>query len=481
MRLGGETMVWLFLLLFLQVLLLGTVILLENRDPGKTVTWLFILSLLPIVGFILYILFGQKQRKRMFQQKHLPRNRLDQAVHQQKITIEDEAQTTQNGLTYDPKLVNLLLNSGYAPLSFHNRVEVLVNGGEKFEALFRSLENATHHIHLSYYIFKGDEIGEDVLKILSRKVADGVEVRVLIDGVGSLSISGKFLDTMRQAGIQAHWYFPVRFPFLTPKLNLRYHRKIVIVDGVTGYMGGLNIGDEYLSRDQKLGFWRDTHIKLKGESVQSLQAIFLNDWYFVTHQEIQGNDYFPEPNISDVLPVQIGASGPDSHWASILQGFFIAITMARKSIKIETPYFIPDESLMMALKTAALSGVDVQLIIQGVPEHKVTYWAMNSYFEELLQAGVHISKYMKGILHAKILLIDENLASVGSANMDVRSFSLDFEICAFMYDSQINKSLNENFEQDLKESQRIDLEVFQTRPFTERLKESCARLFSPLL
>ncbi len=215
--------------------------------------------------------------------------------------------------------------------------------------------------------------------------------------------------------------------------------------------------------------------------MHSLQAIFLNDWYFVTHQELQGDNYFPNVTISGVLPVQIGASGPDSHWASILQGFFMSISMARKSIRIETPYFIPDESLIMALKTAALSGIDVQVIIQGIPEHKLTYWAMNSYLEELLQAGVKIYKYMKGIIHAKILIIDQQLGSIGSANMDVRSFSLDFEICAFLYDQRIIGNLNENFEIDLQDCQTIQLEVFQTRPFSERLKESFARLFSPLL
>ncbi|WP_407309337.1 PLDc N-terminal domain-containing protein [Desulfosporosinus sp. SB140] len=235
-------MVWIFLLLILQVLLFGTVILLENRDPGKTVAWLFILSLFPLIGFILYILLGRKQRNRMFQHKHLPSNRLDQTVHQQQTTLNAERYSSPNDQTSDPKLVNLLLNSGYAPLNLHNQAEVLINGGEKFEALFQSLENATNHIHLSYYIFKGDEIGQDVVKILARKVSEGVEVRVLLDGIGSLSLSGKFMDTMRHAGIQAHWSFPVRFPFLSPKLNLRYHRKIVVVDGRTGYMGGLILG-----------------------------------------------------------------------------------------------------------------------------------------------------------------------------------------------------------------------------------------------
>ena len=476
-------MIWLFLQLisFLQVVLIWRAILLENRDPVKTVAWFFILSLLPGLGFILYVVFGQKTQKLLFQNKHAPDNQLAKMVRLQQSNSDSGDIVPQLNTDLEQKLASLLLNSGFAPMTIHNQVEILLNGDEKFQALFKALEGATHHIHLSYYIFKDDEIGEDVLKILARKVTEGVEVRVLLDGLGSISITGNIMRSMRQAGIQAEWFFPIRFPYLTSKLNMRYHRKIVVVDGRTGFMGGLNIGDEYLSRDSKLGFWRDTHLKLEGEVVHTLQSIFLNDWFFVTRQVIQGTSYFPKINISQALPVQIGASGPDSNWASILQGFFSAITMAKHSVYIETPYFIPDESLIMALKTAALSGLDVQLIVQGIPEHKLIYWAMHSYFEELLQAGVKIFAYMKGILHAKILLIDHQLASVGAANMDNRSFFLHFELCAFIYDESLVNRLKLDFGQDLNESNELELKAYQTRPVLERLKESSARLFSPLL
>lgn len=472
---------FLLLLTLLQVLLIGTVVLLENRDPGKTIAWLFILSLLPVLGFVIYVLFGWKIRRKLFQYKHINNNRSARTACQQQAELKQGSMLPQHATDSDEKLARLLLNSGFAPLSIHNQIEILLNGYEKFIALLNALEGATHHIHLSYYIFKDDEIGEDVLKILSRKAAAGVEVRVILDGIGSLSISGGFMRSMRQAGIQVEWFFPVRFPYITPKLNLRYHRKIVVVDGRMGFMGGLNIGDEYLSRDAKLGFWRDTHLKLEGEAVHNLQSIFLNDWYFITRHEVQGARYFPQANVSQVLPVQIVASGPDSNWSSILQGFFTAITLARHSVYIETPYFIPDESLIMALKTAALSGLDVQLVVQGIPEHKLTYWAMHSYFEELLQAGVKVFKYMKGILHAKIFLLDDRLALVGSANVDVRSFHLDFEISAFMYNQFLTERLKLNFEQDIKESTELFLNTFQTRPLFERFKESSARLLSPLL
>ena len=472
---------WLFLLLLssIQVLLLGTVILLENRAPGKTVAWLCILGFLPGLGFILFVVFGRKTHGHLFPNKHIPNNRLVKTVRQQTDYYHGDMLPQPTNSHH--KLISLLMNSGFAPITLHNQVEILLNGGEKFQALFNALEGANNHIHLSYFIFKDDEIGGDVLKILARKVVEGVEVRVLLDGMGSMSISGGFIRSMRQAGIQAEWFFPIRFPYITSRLNLRYHRKIVVVDGRTGFMGGLNIGDEYLSRDAKLGFWRDTHLKLEGEAVHTLQSIFLNDWYFVTHQEIQGGHYFPQTSISQVLPVQIVGDGPDSNWTSILQGLFNVITMAKHSVSIETPYFIPDESLIMALKTAALSGLDVRLIVQGIPEHKLTYLAMHSYFEELLDAGVKIFKYMKGTLHAKIFFIDNHLASVGSANMDLRSFLLDFEICAFVYDQALVERLKLDFEQDLNDSIELVLKTFQTRSVYQRFKESSARLFSPML
>lgn len=475
-------MIWYFMLIInlLQVTMLGTVILLENRTPGKTITWLFILALLPLLGFVFYIVFGRKTGL-LFHNKHIPDNLLVKRVRQQQAELKYGDLISIPSSKKDLKLVSLLLNSGLAPITVHNQVEILLNGGEKFQALFIALERASHHIHLSYFIFKDDEIGEDVLKILTRKVAEGVEVRVILDGMGSLSISGGLMRSMRKAGIQAEWFFPIRFPYLTSQLNLRYHRKIVVVDGRTGFMGGLNIGDEYLSRDSKLGFWRDTHLKLEGEAVHTLQSIFLNDWYFVTRQECNGACYFPKTNIEQNLPIQILASGPDSNQTSILQGFFSAITMAKHKVYIETPYFIPDESLIMALKTAALSGLDVRLVVQGIPEHRLTYWAMNSYFEELLQAGVKIYKYMKGTLHAKILLIDNQLASVGSANMDLRSFLLDFEISAFIHDQSLTEQLKQNFELDLKESSEVNLKELQGRSVIVRFKESSARLFSPLL
>lgn len=476
-------MIWYLILCInlLQVIILGKGIILENRSPGNTMTWLFMLALFPVLGSILYVLFGKTAQGLMFPDKHSRDNPLKDWVGRQQACIEEQKFPACPERNSDSKFLKLHLNSGFAPLTIHNRAEVLLNGGEKFQALLKALEEASQHIHLSYFIFNEDEIGEDVLKILSRKVKEGVEVRVILDGLGSLSLSGKLMKRMKTAGIQARWFFPLRFPYLTSKLNLRYHRKIVVVDGSIGFIGGLNIGDEYLSRDSKLGFWRDTHLKLQGEAVRVIQAVFLNDWYFVSGEEMMAARYFPDNKVDQVLPVQILASGPDSKWSSILCSFFSTVTMAKQRICIATPYFIPEESLVMALKTAALSGLEVQLMVQGIPEHKLTYLAMKSYFEELLEAGVKIFQYMKGTLHAKILLVDDHLALVGSANMDRRSFFLDFEISAFIYEDSVTAELKNNFARDLKECREVIAEEFRGRSLLEKYQESCARLFSPLL
>lgn len=462
----------------LQLVVLGAVIFLDNRDPAKTVTWLFILGTLPVIGAVLYLMFGRTLRRHQVAKRS--QIRLEHIVkHQQEkftsddVLLGDEARQKK-------KLARLLLNDSMAPLSFNNKVRVLTNGEQTFKAIFTALEAAKSHIHLEYYIFKDDEVGKDVIKILSRKATQGVKVRVLVDGWGSRSIA-KPLKDLRQAGVETAWFSPVRFPFLSSRLNLRNHRKIVIIDGKVGFLGGLNIGDEYLSRSNKYGFWRDTFVELQGASVYSLQDVFLNDWYFATKENIKEHGYYPKLEKMGSQLTQIAASGPDSSWESILQVFFTAMTSAEKRIYIETPYFIPDESTLMALKTAALSGLDVRIIFQGLPDHKITYWASQSYFAELLAAGVRIYHYRKGLLHAKILIVDGEIGSVGSTNFDVRSFRLNFEISAFIYQQDFARRLEEDFYQDLADSEEIEYTQFIKRPMYVRIKESGARLLSPLL
>ena len=469
------------LITFLQLVFLGSVIFLENRDPTKTIIWLLILGALPVLGALLYVLFGRVVRKHRLsrhKQQSLEQNEEILKERQDRPRAEDIDQA--GSFPMNKKLAQLLFNDAAAPLTLNNRSEVLTNGSDTFKALFAALEGAQNHIHLEFFIFHYDMIGQDILNLLICKAAEGVKVRVLVDGLPNRSLSKRFGE-LRKVGVEAQGFYPVRFPFFSRHLNLRNHRKIVIVDGRVGFIGGLNVGDEYLSRNKKIGFWRDTFLKLEGDSVNFLQTVFLNDWNGVTNQDINGLLYYPRSEHIGAQMTQIAATGPDSDWGSMLQIFFVALTSAEKRIYIETPYFIPDEASVMALKTAALSGLDVRIILQGIPDHRITYWASHSYVEELLELGVRIYRYQKGILHAKVLILDGKIGVVGSTNFDIRSFSLNFEISAFIYDYKFAQRLEHDFRQDLADSEEISLEEYKQRSLSNRVKESSARLLSPLL
>jgi len=464
-----------------QLVILGSVIFLENRDPTKTIIWLLILGALPILGALLYILFGRVVlKRRLSRHKQVIKEQTEEILVDRQVRPSSEDVDQAGDGPMNKKLATLLLNDADAPLTLNNRSEVLTNGKKTFRALFSALETAKDHIHLEYYIFHNDAIGRDILNLLMRKASEGVKVRVLVDGLGNRSLEKRFGE-LRKAGVEMAGFYPVRFPFLSRRLNLRNHRKIVVIDGLIGFLGGLNVGDEYLSRNKEIGFWRDTFLKLEGDSVNFLQTVFLNDWNVGTHEDISGPLYYPHPPQLGNQLTQIAATGPDSDWGSMLQIFFVALTNAEKTIYIETPYFIPDEGSVMALKTAALSGLDVRIILQGVPDHRLTYWASLSYVEELLESGVRIYRYTKGILHAKVLILDQAIGVVGSTNFDIRSFSLNFEISAFIYNCQFAQRLEQDFQQDLLDSEEMLLEEYKLRSLSNRIKESSARLFSPLL
>lgn len=452
----------LFMLVLLLYLLKSSTLLLKNHPPAKTAFWLWVFALLPVIGYFIYLIFGRDIRPR------------------HSLTPEAAAASADHLPPAMQRLTRLLSQNAGSTLTTDNRVEVLTNGENKFKHLCAALEAAVHHIHLEYYILKNDQIGQDILAILQRKSRSGVRVRVILDGLGSRCINQKLLADMKQSGIDVRRFYPMTAPFLF-RLNFRNHRKIVVVDGRIGFIGGMNIGDEYLSRNRKLGYFRDTHLKLEGESVHDLQRAFLDDWHLLTGEQLTGPELFPDVTGSGSHPVQIVGSGPDSHWESILQLFFLAVASARKSIYIETPYFIPSPCTLMALKTAALSGVDVRLVIQGLTKQPLTYWAANSFFQELLEAGVQVYVYDKGTLHSKVLLVDGTFGTVGSANFDIRSFLLNFETNAVVYDPQVVARLEEDFRQDLLDSRAVELEAHTQRPLTHRLKESAARLFTPLL
>jgi cardiolipin synthase len=471
------------LMVLARSLAMLTIIFLEKRNPEKTTAWLAILTVLPVLGFITYWVMGRSARRRnLYRHKFLNGDKVKKIEEKQRRMLAmNSSRTTDREIEPLRRMAQLLTDRSYSPLTANNVVQVLSNGEDKFRALFKALEEAQEHIHLEYYIFKDDEVGRCVRDILIRKSREGIEVRVIVDGLGSRTLSQPFLKQMKQAGVQTAVFFPVRFPFLSNKTNFRNHRKIVVVDGRIGFVGGMNIGDEYLSRNTELGYWRDTHLRLEGEAVHLLQTIFLNDWLLCTWEPIEDQKYFPELEPVGDRWIVILANGPDEERESIREVFFTVLTTAKKRIFLTTPYFVPDESIVMALKTAALSGVDVRLIVQGIPEYKTTYYASQSYFEDLLQAGVKIYKYEKGILHAKVILVDDRVGIVGSANCDMRSFQLDFEAGALVYSRDFVDRLEQDFLKDIANSSPVDPKLHSHRPFLERVKESGARLLSPLL
>lgn len=455
----------------------------ENRDPVKTISWLLVIILIPIVGILLYMYFGQTFRKqKIFSKKEFADfERIINLSKTQIINLHQIKFLKNEKIKRKINIIKLLLNNSKALLTENNKVDVLNNGKETFNSIIYELENAKDHIHVEFYRINDDKIGNKIRKILIQKANEGLTVRLIFDDVGSWRLSKKYINSLKNAGVEVNVFMPVNFPFLTSKVNFRNHRKIVVIDGKIGFVGGLNIADKYIDGHKKLGFWRDTHLRLEGEAVSSLQVIFIIDWHFVSKEIISDQArYFPDYIINDRCPVQITTSGPDSDWASIMQAFFAAISTAEKKIFISTPYFLPNESILTALKTAALSGVDVRMILPHKPDSAVAHWSGMSYLSELLNAGIKVFLYKKGFAHAKLLMVDGIFSSVGTANMDNRSFDQNFEVNALIYDEKITEFLEKTFLEDIDNSEQIFADEWATRSRINKVKESLARILSPL-
>lgn len=469
------------LLLGALVIFTAVVMILERRDPTKTLSWLLIIIFLPVIGFLLYLYLGRQFRKRRMTAKKRVLNHyiypLDDEMHAG-INAENSFTTKSK-----ERLMYLIMNNAEFPLTLHNDVDVLTDGAQIFSAFFSAIKRAKEHIHLETYILRDDQIGKQLFELLIKKAREGVHIRIIYDGLGSRELSRDMLNRLTKEGIGIKPFFPVRLPLLHSRINYRNHRKILVVDGADGFVGGVNIGDEYLCGDPQLGYWRETHLHIHGNAVHFLQRIFLQDWYFVTKESLEDTfkTLFPIIEPQGNKAVQITASGPDTHWEAIMQVYYYAITTAEESIYLTSPYFVPNESILTALKTAALSGVDVKIVLPAETDHKMVFWAGMSYLEELMEAGVEIYLYQKGFIHSKVLIIDGIVSSIGSANMDQRSFSLNFEVNALIYNQSTTQRLKEDFIDDLTHSQQLDLKTFTTRPLPQRVLESSARLLSPLL
>ncbi|ABI69742.1 cardiolipin synthase [Syntrophomonas wolfei] len=472
-------------LYILNILFAIGIIFYERRNPTVTLTWLLVLFLMPVLGLILYLFLGQDLRKKkMFylkkeeEESFLPKlEQQDQYLHNNQMLFLNPRSSEYRDI------IHLHLNSSQSLFSQNNKVDIFNDGQELFQAMAASIQRAEKYIHLEYYIIQNDATGRSLRDILSRKAAEGVEVRLLYDGMGCIHLPRRFFQPLLQAGGEVASFLPPFFPFVNLRMNYRNHRKICIIDGEEGYIGGFNIGDEYLGLSKKYGYWRDTHLRIRGTALDGLHLRFLLDWRYACDHDFQlREDFFPQRAPQGNTGVQIVSSGPDAKWSSIKDGFLKMIGSARQNIYIQTPYFIPDESILAALKIAALSGLDVRLMIPGKADHLIVHWANLSYVGEMLEAGVRCYAYSEQrFLHSKVMMVDGFVSTVGSANMDIRSFHLNFEVNAFIYDESVCRNLQAAFFRDIKNSQEITMEIYRARPVYARMKEAVSRLLSPLL
>ena len=468
---------WLFLVVYSIIIIITMVrVLMDNRQPAKTMAWMLVLMFIPFLGIILYIFFGQNTRKerKIWQQSldQLTKHSMLEFVEQKDFNIPEEYRT----------ISNLFMNQNLALPFKNNEVEIYTSGYDFFPSLLMEIGKAEHHIHIDTFIISDDPLGRLIADALIDKARQGIEVRLIYDDVGSWRTPNSFFTRMRNEGIEVYAFMPVRFPAFTSRVNYRNHRKICVIDGEVGFIGGMNIARRYVQGTPKLS-WRDTHVKLTGAAVYGLQRAFLVDWYFVSKVLITERSYYPEIIIGQNNSlVQVVTSSPTSLWPEIEQGYVRILTNAKHYVYMETPYFLPTDPILFAMRVAALSGVDVRLMIPYETDTKVVEWASRSYVIEASRAGVKILLYRKGFNHSKLLVSDDAMATIGSTNVDFRSFENDFEANAFFYDKKIALQVKEIFLADQKDSIDLDdVRRFIKKPFLQRLWESFVRLLSPLL
>ena len=463
------------LLFLLAVVTTIVVIVMDNRNPYKTLAWVLVLVFLPVVGLALYYFFGQDTRREKLISKkgfkRLTKYPMMEFQMQESFKVSEEK---QHQLIRFFQRVNLAL-----PFE-GNSMKIFQDGSSMLQALLATINSAKHHIHVEFYIFEDDAVGCLVKDALIEKAREGVEIRVLYDDVGCWKVPHRFYDEMREAGIEVRGFLKVRFPRFTSKVNYRNHRKLVVVDGRIGFVGGMNLAERYL-KGVPWGIWKDVMMQVEGKAVYGLQMAFLTDWYATDHSLITSSSYFPQMEDKGTSLMQVVTSDPVGEWKDIMQGLLIAITSAQKYVYIQSPYLLPTEPILLALKTAAAAGVDVRIMIPEKSDSRMVHWGTMSYLQELMEAGIKIYMYQKGFLHSKLIVCDDCLSSVGSTNMDFRSFEHNFEVNAFMYDRTSALMLKDIFLSDQKDAKLLHLKEWRMRPWSQKVKESVIRLFAPLL
>lgn len=471
-------------MVFIDIVLAILIVFFERREPQAVWTWLLVLIFLPGVGFFLYLILGQNMHKsNMFKTKAIE-DRISTVIGRQEETLQRHEFTALEGeLGEYSEQVLYNLHSADAPYLDDNTVRILTDGNEKFDALIDDLKKAKHFIHMQYYIIRPDEVFARIEEVLAEKAKEGVEVRVLYDSLGSRMKRADW-KRLRGEGIMTAEFFPALIKKMSLRINYRNHRKIVVIDNDVAYVGGFNIGREYVGADEKIGYWRDTHLRLTGSSVLDLQKRFVLDWNYAAKENLFADErYFTRSNFAPngAVGMQIISSGPDSRYQNIRNNYLMLINKAKSNIYIQSPYFVPDEVILNALRVAALSGVDVRIMIPCKPDHPFVYWTTYSYIGELLDVGVKCYTYDNGFLHAKNVMVDGLVCSVGTANMDIRSFKLNFEVNVVIYDTAVTQQLEDRFIQDLRQCTRITQYLYAKRGLRIRFKEQISRLLSPIM
>lgn len=471
---------WIFIVLYVAVIVgIMLTVLMDNRQPAKTIAWVLVLLFVPVVGIVLYIFFGQNTRK----MKLISGRSLDQLS--KRSMLEFVEQRNLRMPEYFSSLVRLFTNQSLSLPFKDNAVEFYTDGYKFFPALLQAIKGATNHIHLDTYIFADDPLGRLLSDALIAKAREGVEVRLIYDDVGCWRVPERFFDRMRQAGVKVRSFMPVRFPAFTSKVNYRNHRKVCVIDGTQGFIGGMNIALRYVKGLHGGTLpWRDTHMRLCGSVVYALQRAFLVDWYFVDRTLINDHRYYPPMpwHISNDSLAQVVTSSPIAQWPDIMQGYVRILLEAKRYVYMETPYFLPTEPVLFAMRTAALAGVDVRLLIPRRSDAWLIQLASMSYVTETLEAGVKVRLYEKGFNHSKLLVADDQISTCGSTNIDFRSFENNFEANVFFYDRQTALRIKDIYMRDEDCSINFsEARELHHRPYMHRFVESLLRLLSPLL
>ena len=460
----------------------------ERKKPITAIVWILVLTLIPIFGFILYFIFGRNLRptqKRIFRhKKEYDARYTNKLVNEKRLIDSRMSFLADKNIEQYCDIIEMNINASRSIYSQDNSITIFIDGKDKYDSLLKDIGCATDTVHILYYMINNDNIGKKIVDLLTKKAVEGVTVRLLYDHIGSFHTPARMFNQLKKAGGKVYRFFPLSFGTYF-RVNYRNHRKIVVIDGKIGYVGGMNIGDEYMGLHKRIKPWRDTHLRITGTSVHSLQERFLMDWTYAS-MKYDLNDIniesklFPNPEVTGTIGMQIVSSGPDSKVEQIKRSFIKMINSAKETLFVQSPYFIPDEPFLEALQIAAMSGVDVRVMLPRLPDKKFVYHATTSYIRDLLDYGIKVYLY-PGFLHAKMLVMDGKVSSVGTSNTDIRSFILDFEINAFVYDTNFSKKCFEIFIKDMDICTLVTDEAYDSRGIQVKLKEGLCRLFSPLL